>query len=147
VVADGRVLVIWEEPLDHDPDRPVPNATRGQIRGNRSVDNGVTWQGTFDLTAVSGQYPNHPIVAVGPGPLMHVAYRLSQNQATSVPADEVGYRLSVDYGATWRSHEIAVDLPTAETHPYNAVTSAGFVHLMVGGSTFYHARRTLPELP
>jgi hypothetical protein len=146
-VAGGRVLVMWEEPLDHNPVGPLPNATRGQIRANRSLDNGVTWGGTFDITAVSGKYPNHPEIAVGPGSLVHVAYRLSQDQGTPAPGDVVGYRLSSDFGATWGSHEVAVDLPGAETHPYNAVATGSHAHVMVGGSTFYHARRPLGVTP
>lgn len=146
-VANGRVIVLWEESLDHNPVGAYPNATRGQIRANRSSDNGATWAGTFDVTAVSGIYPNHPEIAVGPGPLIHVAYRLSQNQATLTTADEVGYRLSRDNGATWGDHEIAIDLPSVEAHPYNAVATPGFVHVLVGGGTFYHARRNLPEAP
>jgi hypothetical protein len=146
-VVDGRVLVLWEEPLDHNPAAPYPNATRGQIRANRSLDNGATWRGTFDVTAVSGVYPNHPEIGVGPGALVHVAYRLSRDQATLTSADVVGYRLSTDYAATWGAHEVAVDLPAVETHPYNAVATRRFAHVVVGGGAFYHVRRTLPEAP
>lgn len=146
-VVDGRVIVLWEEPSDHNASEPYPNATRGQIRANRSLDNGATWQGPDDVTAVSGKYPNHPEIGVGPGPLVHVAYRLSADQATLVPSDVIGYRLSTDYGATWSAEEIAIDVPSDDNHLYNAVATDSYVHLMVGGSSFYHARRTLPEAP
>ncbi|HEV8597783.1 MAG TPA: sialidase family protein [Gemmatimonadales bacterium] len=143
-VVNGRVIVIWEEPLDHNPLGPFPNATRGQIRANRSLDNGSSWQGTFDVSAVSGVYPNHPEIAVGPGGQVHVIYRLSKDQATLSTSDVVAYRHSTDYGATWSTQETAVAIPGVETHPYNAVTTGSFVHLMVGGTRFYHVRRSLP---
>jgi hypothetical protein len=143
-VANGRVILMWEEPLNHDPVGPYPNATRGQIRANRSLDNGSTWLGTFDVTAVTGVYPNHPEIAVGPAGLVHIVYRLSQDQATLTPSDILGYRLSTDYGATWGLHETAVDLPGIETHPYNAVATAQHLHLIVGNIRFYHVRRTIP---
>ena len=146
-VVNGRVLVLWEESLDHDPARPYPNATRGQIRANRSLDGGVTWEGTFDVTAVSGAYPNHPEIAVGPGSLVHVAYRISRDQATLSSTDSIGYLLSTDFGATWSPAETALDMPGVDTHLYNTVATRNYVHLMAGGSRFYHVRRTLPEAP
>lgn len=145
-VADGRVIVMWEEPSDHNSGAPYPNATRGQIRQNRSLDNGVTFEGVRSITAVSDIYPNHPEIGID-GPRVHVAYRLSADQATLADTDRVGYRLSLDYGASWHPHEYAIDLPTVETHMYNAVPSADFAHLLVGGDggSWYHSRRTLPE--
>ena len=79
---------------------------------------------------------------------MHVAYRLSRDQATLAAGDSIAYRLSTDHGATWLPQETAVDLPGVETHLYNAVATANYVHLMVGSATtFYHVRRSLPEAP
>jgi hypothetical protein len=141
-VLDGRVFVLWEEPSDHNPVGPYPNATRGQIRMNRSLDGGLTWIGGADVSSVTGRYPNHPEIAVGPDRMVHVAYRLSRDQATLRATDTVAYRLSRDYGATWEPEQVAL-AQAVESHPYNLVATGSWVHLMAGGSLFYHARRRL----
>lgn len=141
-VLGGRVFVLWEEPTNHNPVGPFPNATRGQIRANRSLDGGRTWQGTFDVSAVTGRYPNHPEVAVGPSGMIHVAYRLSRSQALLQPTDTVAYRLSRDFGATWEPEQVAL-AQSVESHPYNVVSTGDWVHLVAGGAAFYHARRRL----
>ena len=140
-VLEGRVFVLWEEPLDHNQAQPVPNATRSDIRMNISLDNGLTWQGPRAITQLPNDYENHPEVAVGPGSFFHVIYRISANQITLTNDDPMGYRSSPDYGATWCPHEIAIDDPTQETHPVNLVATSGYAH--VASPNGVYARRRL----
>ncbi len=128
-VLDGRVLVLWEEPLDHNQSEPYPNATKSDIRATISRDNGTTWEAPKAVTALPNDYENHPEVAVGPDGFFHVIYRISVNEKTLTNADPMGYRNSMDYGASWGPHEIAIDDPTQETHPVNVVATSGYVHV------------------
>jgi len=128
-VRDGRVLVLWEEPLDHNQSEPYPNATKSDIRATISRDNGATWEAPKAVTSLPNDYENHPEVAVGPDGYFHVIYRISVDEKTLTFDDPMGYRNSMDYGATWGSHEIAIDDPSQETHPVNVVATAGYVHV------------------
>lgn len=140
-VLNGRVFVLWEEPLDHNRAQPYPNATQSDIRMNVSLDSGVTWQGPRAITQLPNAYENHPEVAIGPGSFFHVIYRISANQFTLTNDDPMGYRTSPDYGATWCPHEIAIDDPTQETHPVNLVATNSHVH--VASANGVYARRSL----
>lgn len=139
---DGRVFVLWEEPLDHNQNAPYPNATRSDVRMNVSFDNGLTWQGPKAVTELPNDYVNHPEVAVGPGSLVHVVYRISVDQATTSTSDRLGYRVSADYGATWCPHETALtSAPPTERHPYNL--AAGKTHVHLASAQGVYARRPL----
>lgn len=138
---NGSVFVLWEEPLDHDRSRPYPNATRSEIRFNVSRDGGLSWQGPSDLTALPDVYVNHPEFAIGPDARVHAIYRMSIDQATVATADALGYRLSSDLAATWESHEVAMDDPSQETHPYGIVTTDDYAH--AASSNGLYARRAL----
>jgi hypothetical protein len=55
--------------------------------------------------------------------------------------DEMGYRVSHDYGATWCPYEIAIDDPSQETHPFRIVTTSGYAH--VASANGVYVRRPL----
>ena len=139
-VLDGRVIVLWEEPLDYDQQRPLANATRSAIRMNLSLDNGASWLGTRDAAAVPSSYLNHPEVAVGPTGQFHIVYRMSLSQSVLSVADPVGYRRSPDFGSSWGTHEIAVDDPTRETHPLNLVATGSYVHVVTTNGVYARRR-------
>jgi len=140
-VLDGRVLILWEEPLDHNQSQPYPNATKSDIRATISRDNGATWETPQAVTTLPTVYANHPEVAVGPDGFFHVIYRISADQKTLTITDPMGYRNSMDYGATWAAHEIAIDDPSQETHPINVVATNNAVH--VASSNGVYVRRPL----
>ncbi|HKS05699.1 MAG TPA: sialidase family protein [Gemmatimonadaceae bacterium] len=135
-VLNGRVFVLWEEPLDYDQQGPLGNATISAIRINLSTDNGVTWLGTRDVAAVPATYLSHPEVAVGPSGMFHVAYRMSAAQSSLSITDEIGYRQSKDFGANWRAPEIAIDDPTQESAAVNLVATSRYIHLASAGGVY-----------
>lgn len=128
-VVAGRVIVLWEEPLDHDQGRPYPNATRSSIRSAISADNGLSWQPPGEVASVAAAYANHPEIGVGPSAMIHVVYRISADQRTLSSADRLGYRASTDAGGSWLPAEIAIDDPSRETHPFNVVATSNQVHV------------------
>lgn len=140
-VVAGRVIVLWEEPLDHDQVLPYPNATRSSIRSAISADNGLSWQPPGVVASVAAAFANHPEIGVGPGAMIHVVYRISVDQRTLSSADRLGYRASTDAGASWLPPEIAIDDPTRETHPFNVVATSNQVH--VASANGVYVRRGL----
>ncbi len=140
-VVAGRVVVLWEEPLDHDQGQPFPNATRSAIRSAISADNGLSWQPPGTVASVAGAYANHPEIGVGPGAMIHVVYRISIDQRTLSSADRLGYRASNDAGGSWLPAEIAIDDPARETHPFNVVATSNQVH--VASANGVYVRRGL----
>lgn len=139
--ANGRVYVLWEEPLDHDQSRPYPNATRSEIRMATSTNGGSSWQDPGTVASGSAGYLNHPEVAVGPGGLIHVAYRISATQSLLSITDPMGYRISRNGGAAWLPPETAISDPETETHPVNLVATGSYLH--VASSRGVYARRRL----
>jgi hypothetical protein len=140
-VLNGRVFVLWEEPLDYNQEEPFGNATISAIRINLSTDNGATWLGTRDVATVPDTYLNHPEVAVGPTGMFHVAYRMSVTQSVYSFADQIGYRLSKDFGASWDAPEIAIDDPSQESAAVNLVATSTYLHL--ASSNGVYVRRQL----
>ena len=139
-VLNGRVFVLWEEPLNYDQQQPFGNAATAAIRMNLSKDNGASWLGTRDVAAVPDTYLNHPEVAVGPDGMFHVAYRMSTWQGVYSFLDCIGYRQSQDFGASWREPEIAIDDPTRESAAVNLVATSEYVHLASSEGVYVRRR-------
>lgn len=143
-VRGSRVYGGWEAPTDHNSGAAYPNATRSNIAIVRSTDDGANFGAPASVTNLPDEYVNHPEFVLGPGPMVHVLYRISTTQLATPPAsDPLGYRKSDDYGVTWGRHQIAVALPTSETHPYQLAASATYVHAATS-SGLYTRREFTP---
>jgi hypothetical protein len=60
--------------------------------------------------------------------------------------DPAGYLSSLDYGATWRTREPAIDTPSlGANHPWAVVANTAAVHVLTGPSgAMLYASRPLP---
>ncbi|MEZ0314226.1 MAG: sialidase family protein [Myxococcota bacterium] len=139
--ADGHVFAIWQREALY---------TGGAVPADRigyatSANGGAAWGSAQILPFDTGIDRNHHHVWLAPGGGVHVIWRHGDSGDTT--DDPAGSLSSTDYGATWGSHDFAVDtrgVIAGANHPWSVVADDAAVHALTGPSgAMQYARRPL----